>query len=186
MTYLDFLQSKINNKAVTQSTEYDTSLIHPSSKPHQCDVIEWALEQQCALIAASFGLGKTQIETEIARLLVAAHPDTKFLIVCPLGVRHQFINSDGPRLGIEWQYVYNDETLAAATTPFVKLSTTAISSGQWIMGRHSHVGSSATRTKPDGIRYCKNAEYDATVPTLFSTNASYRIINECPPNPTKA
>lgn len=38
----------------------------------------------------------------------------------------------------------------------------------------------------DGIRYCKNAEYDATVPTLFSTNASYRIINECPPNPTKA
>jgi DNA modification methylase len=36
-----------------------------------------------------------------------------------LGVRHQFVQEDGPRLGVNWQYVRNDAEFEAANTPFV-------------------------------------------------------------------
>ena len=42
-----------------------------------------------------------------------------FLIICPLGVKHQFTEEDGPRLGMEWQYVRTDAEVAAATTPYL-------------------------------------------------------------------
>lgn len=64
--YLKFLEGKIDNGGNDAAIEFDFSAIHPSTFPHQRDAIKWALHQQCALIAMSFGLGKTQIETEIA------------------------------------------------------------------------------------------------------------------------
>ena len=120
--YLAFLESKIRGAQEQASSVIDVSLIHPSTKPHQRDIILWALRRERGLIAASFGLGKTSIESEIARLLIAANPGSKFLVVCPLGVRHQFIDQDGPRLGINWQYVYDDATVEAAETPFIGTS----------------------------------------------------------------
>lgn len=138
--YPTFLRSKINDRAPDVEIEFNHSLIHPSTKPHQHDIILWALRQQCALIAASFGLGKTQIETEIARLLVAANQDTKFLLLCPLGVRHQFIDVDGPRLGIPWQYVYDDATLAAADTSFVLTNYERVRDSNITPSKHNIIG----------------------------------------------
>lgn len=138
--YLDFLQSKVHDAGRDAADEFDPSLIHASTKDHQRDAILWALRQQCALIAASFGLGKTQIESEIARLLVAAHPGAKFLLVCPLGVRTQFINLDGPRLGIDWQYVYDDASLAAADTPFMLTNYERLRDGNITPDKHNICG----------------------------------------------
>jgi hypothetical protein len=115
--YYRFLESKI---AVGQArgVRLDADSLHPSTKPHQRDAIEWALRNGHGLIAASFGLGKTHILSEIAR---AIHESTgkRFLIVCPLGVRTQFTVKDGPRLGVDWQYVRTDAEAAAATSPYL-------------------------------------------------------------------
>ena len=99
-------------------TQIDRAALHPSTAPHQADAIRWALRVGRALIAMSFGLGKTHVQIEIARQVVE-RVGGRFLIVCPLGVRHQFIDDDGPRLGARFQYVRTDEEVAAATTPYL-------------------------------------------------------------------
>lgn len=96
----------------------DPAGLHPSAYPHQRDAILWALKLGRALIAMSFGLGKTHIQVELARLI---HQRTgkAFLVICPLGVKHQFTEEDGPRLGTRWQYVTSDAEIAAADTPYL-------------------------------------------------------------------
>jgi DNA modification methylase len=138
--YLRFLESKVRGKAEAVPCSFDASLIHPSTKPHQRDSILWALNRECALLAESFGLGKTQIQNEIARLLLAAYPGTKFLIVTPLGVRHQFIDEDGPRLGVKWQYVYDDATIQAADTPFLITNYERVRDGNITPAKHPFIG----------------------------------------------
>src|SRR5574337_447740 len=118
MEYQTFIESKI--QIAKQIGMYDLSKItlHPSTYPHQRDAIHWALRNGRGLIAMSFGLGKSHIQIEIARVL---HEMTEqpFLLVCPLGVKHQFEHEDGPRLGVRWQYVRTDDELRAAETPYL-------------------------------------------------------------------
>lgn len=87
-------------------------------KAHQRDMITWAARRGRALIAASFGLGKTRVQCELLRL---AHIRTgkPALIICPLGVRHQFTEEDGPALGLHFQYVRTDAEAEAAKTPYL-------------------------------------------------------------------
>src|SRR5690242_15610878 len=98
--YRKFLESKV---IVAERTGFDGSRsdIHRKCFPHQKDAIQWAVGLGRALIAMSFGLGKTRIQCEIARL-VHAETAKKFLVICPLGVKHQFVNEDGPVLGVQW------------------------------------------------------------------------------------
>lgn len=140
--YLEFLHGKILDAGRSDGDVFDESLIHPSTKPHQRDIILWALRQRKALIGASFGLGKTTCSIELARLLVAAQPGKKFLVVAPLGVRHQFTLKDGPRLGIDWQYVYDDKSLTAATSPFVITNYERIREGNINIKKHDLAGAS--------------------------------------------
>lgn len=115
--YTAFLKSKV--KVVHQaSLDVAESELHPSAFPHQRDAIRWALRVGKALIAMSFGLGKTHVQVEIARLVVE-RTGGRFLIICPLGVRHQFTEEDGPRLGVRFQYVRTDAEIEAADTPFL-------------------------------------------------------------------
>lgn len=58
---------------------------------HQADIIRWAARGGRRAIFAAFGLGKTNIDLEIARLVLERHPDDAGLIVAPLGVRQEFI-----------------------------------------------------------------------------------------------
>lgn len=140
--YLRFLESKIKGGIGKASPMVDESLIHASTKPHQRDGILWSLRQERALIAFSFGLGKTQVESEIARLLIAANPGSKFLVVAPLGVRHQFTVKDGPRLGINWQYVYDDASVEAAETPYLITNYERVRDGNITPAKHPLIGSS--------------------------------------------
>lgn len=138
--YLAFLEGKIKGAAVKPAVLSESPDVHPSTKPHQRDVIAWALKQERALLALSFGLGKTQIETELARILTATDPDSQFLVVAPLGVRHQFITEDGPRLGVKWKYVYDDKTLAEADTQFVITNYERLRDGNITPANHNLVG----------------------------------------------
>lgn len=91
----------------------DAAQLHPSTLPHQCDTILWGLKKGRALIGSSFGLGKTHTQIELLRL-VQAETGGWVLIVCPLGVKHQFTEEDGPRLGVHIRYVRNDAEAFAA------------------------------------------------------------------------
>lgn len=115
--YQKFLESKIT---LTERRGFEVALdeLHPGNKPHQGDVIRWAAGLGSALIALRFGLGKTRIQCELARL-ISGPSGGKFLVICPLGARHQFMQKDGPALGMRWAYVRNDEEIQAADTPYL-------------------------------------------------------------------
>lgn len=106
MNYQDFLKTKITI-AERSGFEVDPSRLNAENFPHQNDAIVWAARMGRALIAMSFGLGKTRIQCELARL-IQEETGKPFLVICPLGVKHQFSEEDGPRLGMRWQYVRTD------------------------------------------------------------------------------
>lgn len=118
MDYQTFVENKIQIAKPIGLHDVSSISLHPSTYPHQRDAIQWALRNGRGLIAMSFGLGKSHIQIEIARVL---HEMTEqpFLLVCPLGVKHQFEHEDGPRLGVRWQYVRTDDELRAADTPYL-------------------------------------------------------------------
>jgi DNA modification methylase len=66
------------------------------------------LEHGQALIAADFGLGKSVIQLEIARL-VNQKTKGKFLIIAPLAVHQEFKVKDAPMLGLQCEYVRNTD-----------------------------------------------------------------------------
>lgn len=111
--YIEFLKAKVQTSA-HRGIEIDPSELHPSSKPHQRDMTTWCLRNGTALLAASYGLGKTHVQIDIARILTARYLNDKFLIVCPLGVKYQFQQADGPRMGVDIEYVKSDAEIEAA------------------------------------------------------------------------
>lgn len=111
------LRSKVQMKNESGFT-LERSDLHPSLFEFQKDMVLWAAQRGRALIAASFGLGKTRLQVELLR---QAHLRTgqSVLVICPLGVRHQFIHEDGPAMDVRFVYVRNDEEALAANTPYL-------------------------------------------------------------------
>lgn len=109
-TYRQFLESKITVQK-REGFRVDAEELHDGNFPHQDASIRWALSMGRALIAMSFGLGKTRIQCEIGRM-VHERTGKKVLVICPLGVRHQFVDEDGPMLGMEWHYCKTDDEIA--------------------------------------------------------------------------
>lgn len=107
--YLDFLRAKV---AVAGAVGFDVadSEINPILKPHQRAIVRWAIAGGRRAIFAAFGLGKTIIQIEIVRI-VMARTGGMGLIVIPLGVRQEFIR-DAAMLGVAVQFI---RTTAEAT-----------------------------------------------------------------------
>ncbi len=97
--YQQFLEDKI---ALAPKTGFvlDPSLIHPLLKPHQRDVVVWNCMGGCRADFLSFGLGKTIIQLETLRQISQHNTSGRVLIVCPLGVKHEF-QRDGLKIGID-------------------------------------------------------------------------------------
>ncbi len=88
-TYQEFLTSKAR-LAPTIGLPVVPGEVHPDLKPHQRDAVCWAVGGGRRAIFASFGLGKTLIQLEIARLTLDKLGGGRGLIVLPLGVRQEF------------------------------------------------------------------------------------------------
>ncbi|KFL27045.1 DNA methylase N-4 [Devosia sp. 17-2-E-8] len=88
LSYRDFLKAKIV-MAAEAGFDIADSDINPLLKPHQRDIVRWAIRGGRRAIFAAFGLGKTVMQIEIARI-VANRVDGKALICAPLGVRREF------------------------------------------------------------------------------------------------
>jgi len=79
--------------------------LNPDLKPHARDIAAWMIRGGNRACFASFGLHKTSIQLQICESLLEAHPDGTALIVCPLGVRREFMKEQKAR-GLRMVPVY--------------------------------------------------------------------------------
>lgn len=105
-TYQNFIESKIK-MASLNGLDLAPSEVNPMLKPHQRDLVCWAIRGGQRAIFAAFGLGKTFIQCETMRI-IQGKAGGRTLIVCPLGVRHEFMR-DGHKLGIDFAFVRRTE-----------------------------------------------------------------------------
>ena len=102
--YEAFLNSKVK-LADGDGFPCEVDEVNPLLLPHQQDIVCWAVRGGRRAIFAAFGLGKTIIQLEVCRLVLLKSGLAKGLIVCPLGVRQEFIQDaallatgDSPRI----------------------------------------------------------------------------------------
>ena len=88
MTYQEFLEHKID-VAPLVGLDVQADQISHALKPHQRDSVLWALRGGRRALFAAFGLGKTVMQLEWARI-VAERTGGQVLIVAPLNVRREF------------------------------------------------------------------------------------------------
>ena len=101
-SYPNFLKAKIE---LGERTGFivGQAEINPMLKPHQKDIVQWALAGGCRAIFAAFGLGKSFMQLETLRI-VGAHEGGRQLVIAPLGVRQEFV-TDAEKLGIGIRFV---------------------------------------------------------------------------------
>ena len=115
-TYKEFLEAKIR-MASLNGVSCEIEEIHPLLKPHQRDIVQWAVEGGQRAIFAQFGLGKTMMQLEVCRIL-QAKTGGRSLIVCPLGVRQEFFR-DAAKLGIDIQFVRRADEMDGEHVHFI-------------------------------------------------------------------
>jgi len=100
-SYEEFLKAKVAI-APNLGFEVPNGSLHSWLKPHAAALASWALRKGRAAIFASFGLHKTSIQLEVARII--AGTEKRFLIVAPLGVRQEF-RKDAVKLDIPITFI---------------------------------------------------------------------------------
>lgn len=100
--YRHFLEGKII-QTPPSGFVISPSEVNPILKPHQRDIVMWSIEGGRRAIFARFGLGKTVMQLEVARHVIA-HTGKSFLIGMPLGVKQEFYE-DAQLLGLQVFYV---------------------------------------------------------------------------------
>lgn len=183
MTLLEQYYTFLNNKielADYSGFAIDPVELHPSNFPHQNDAIQWAARLGRGLIAMSFGLGKTAIQIELARLIHQRTGD-KFLIVCPLGVKHQFSEEDGPRLGIHFQYVTSDAEIESAATPYLITNYERIRDGN--IDPHKHNIAGVSLDEGSVLRSLGSKTYQVFIDAF--SDVLYRYVCTATPSPNR-
>jgi hypothetical protein len=107
--YLEFLASKFKFSK-SYGFEIADDEINPILKPHQRDIVRWAVHKGRAAIFAAFGLGKTVMQIEVLRI-IAKRSGGRHLVIAPLGVRQEFMR-DAKMLGVEFHFVRRSEEVA--------------------------------------------------------------------------
>jgi DNA modification methylase len=105
--YRDFLIDKLTFAAFYGHT-VDIDEINPCLFPHQKAIVQWAVKGGRRAIFARFGLGKSIMQLETLRLTLAASGG-RGLIVCPLGVRQEFVNDARTKLGFDITFVRRND-----------------------------------------------------------------------------
>jgi hypothetical protein len=100
--YQEFLRAKAR-LAPALGFDIRDDEINPILKPHQRDIVRWAVKGGRRAIFAAFGLGKSMMQIEAIRL-VLSHGGGRGLIIAPLGVRQEF-RRDGAKLGVDIKFV---------------------------------------------------------------------------------
>ncbi len=97
--YTAFLKSKVK-MAERFGFDVELSEINPKLKEHQRLMVQWMVAGGRRACFAAFGLGKSVIQLETVRLTLE-RSGGRGLIVCPLGVRQEFVRDAVELLGWE-------------------------------------------------------------------------------------
>lgn len=178
--YHSFLESKIQIAAEEGIASITAANINPSLYPHQRDATLWALHMGRALLAESFGMGKTRQQIEILRVIAEA-TGQPCLIATPPGARHVFTEEEGPALGVSIRYVKNNNEAHRADVPIHVTNYERIRSGD--VTHHLYGGFSG-----DEGNYLRNLGSETTKQLMggFATLPYLYIATATPsPNRTK-
>lgn len=110
MKYKEFLENKII-VAENYGIEISEDDLNPILKPHQKDIVKWAMSGGRRAIFASFGLGKTLMQLELGTQVIKK-TNKPFLICMPLGVVGEF--KDDLKLlnnGLELEYIKDSDNV---------------------------------------------------------------------------
>lgn len=108
ITHDEFLREKVAFDKSFGFPVHDDDL-DPVLKPHQRDIVKWAILGGRRAIFAKFGLGKSIMQMETLRQILT-HPVSpvvggRALIIAPLGVRGEFVRDGRDHLGIEVRFI---------------------------------------------------------------------------------
>lgn len=112
--YKKFLENKI---VIAESfgTQISESIISELLLPHQRDIVKWAVEGGRRAIFASFGLGKTMMQLELASVIISI-TQRPFLIAMPLAVVGEFKrDNEFLQTGLEVEYITDSDTITDYT-----------------------------------------------------------------------
>lgn len=174
-------QRKLEEKIKVQEDvgfEVDVAVLDGSLFHHQQVTVEWALRKGRALVAKSFGLGKTRDHCEIARQVVA-RTGGRWLAVAPLGVKHQFQEEDGPAMGMVWEYVRTDAEIEMATSDFLITNYERVRDGDIDPRKHNLAG--AGLDEGSVLRSLGSKTYG--VFEMLFANMPYRFVFTATPSP---
>ncbi len=87
MNYIEFIESKIE---VAKDSGFELNEVNKNLLPHQQEAVKWALRGGKRALFESFGLGKSVQQLEFCHQVVK-NKGGRALIVCPLGVKQEFI-----------------------------------------------------------------------------------------------
>jgi DNA modification methylase len=104
--YQNFLEKKIK-LSQDAGCKVKTSEVNQMLKPHQRDIVCWAVNGGRRAIFANFGLGKTFMQLEAVRLTLLKTGGGRGLIIMPLGVKQEF-KKDAEKLGIGITFIRTD------------------------------------------------------------------------------
>lgn len=110
-SYAEFVARKVTF-GQTYGHTIDPADVHPLLKPHQRDIVAWAVHGGRRAVFASYGLGKSLIQLEILRLTLAHHgdPTARALIIAPLSVRLEFA-ADAEKISQRVRFVRRTDEL---------------------------------------------------------------------------
>ena len=125
--YLTFLRGKID---IAPACGFNVELdeIHPLLKPHQRDLVQWAVQGGRRAIFAAFGLGKSLMQIESLRL-IKTRAGGRVLIVCPLGVRQEF-KRDGLMVGVDFKFIRSESEMSPEDSGFYLTNYESIRDGK--------------------------------------------------------
>lgn len=92
--YDEFLREKVR---FDRTFGFEPGPVNPILKGHQAQIVQWAVRGGRRAIFAAFGLGKSVMQLEVLRLILAEKAG-RALIIAPLGVRQEF-RRDAAMLG---------------------------------------------------------------------------------------
>ena len=183
VNYRDWVKGKIA-VAELSGFEVDRAGLPPILKEHQKDAVAWACRGGARAVFAAFGLGKTLIQLCIMREVVKRE-NRKVLIICPLGVKHEFVRDGKELLGIDIEYVRTDEELEGVKTDFCITNYERVRDGQLSPSKFAAVSLDeasilrgfGTKTYQEFLPLCRGVKYRFVATATPSPNEYKELIH---------
>ena len=182
MNYRDFIEKKI---AVSPfgGFEVEEKELPECLKPHQKDIVRWALKGGQRAIFAKFGLGKSLIQLAIMQQVVRV-TGKKTLIVAPLGVKQEFVR-DGKMIGINLQYVRTNKELSEMEGNYFISNYERVRDGQLdpaefeavSLDEASILRGFGTKTYQEFLPLCRDVKYKFVATATPSPNELKELIH---------